>query len=299
MKRIITAALIILTAACGAFAGARFGEVPYYRGNWENIGRLGGEFYLVDTETVPENSTEIKIAYDRENLYIKAVCHELSMENVITHYSGGEIWRNDCIEVFIDAILERKVYYQFIVSVDGQIYGWDYERERVLDWTGKTEKGDDRWVAEIRIPFSVLGIEPLAGKVLNVSFCRERRAEGVEFSTWTPPRGFGRPEEFGVLVLGAYHDAFILYAEKISREIRKTGALMERMELPKDVSDEAAENIRILKEIADDGRRLALKRRVSEEDFREWWMKYERARGEVDLDKAADEMKIESFLFGN
>lgn len=288
------APLLFFTITTLTLSATRFGKIPYYE-RWDTIEYLEGEFFLVNTETIPDNNTKIKIAYDKDFLYVKAVCYEGRIKGLIESYTGGDIWKNDCIEVFIDTEINRKRYYHFIVSVDGQMYGRNSEVETVSGWTAATKKGEDRWEADIKIPFSLLGITPVRGNVLFMSFCRERWADGPQFSTWTPPRGFHRPEDFGVIVIGDYKDALTFYLKGVQEKVKTVYDENKTNNLPKNIS----EKIQLWEDVIEKGKTLKSAEYVREKDFEDWWLIYEKVKSTVNLEEVVDEIRIENLLFGS
>jgi|GEM_PF-1698570 len=148
------------------------------------------------------------ILRDRENLYIGFKCHEPKMEEAIksVRYRKDEepVWRDECVEIFIDPTLSREKFYHWIVNLSG--YKTDMEggvtrkgMSYTSDFKAETFKGKDFWSVEVEIPLKSLGDY---GEVWGFNLCRERHLEEGEYSCWSPTYGgFENPLRFGKIYL--------------------------------------------------------------------------------------------------
>jgi len=285
--------LIFIMGSNFVFSIPKVVEIPYFRNDWNKIDFLEGAFYIIKTDKTPENNTKVKLSYDKKCLYIKIICEEKKIENVVQSYTGPEIWKNDCVEIFIDTNLDRKTYYQFIISVDGQIYGWDTERTPILkDWSAFTKKGKDYWETEIKIPFSILNISLSKGEIIGMTFCRERWAERLELSTWTPPIGFHRPKEFSLFIFGTSKDVMNKFWKIINGKLE----ILNKEKGNLKISEEIEEKINLLSEFSKETQNYLTDASFNKENFIRWLEKFERIKNSVKIDEIIYEIKIEKLL---
>jgi hypothetical protein len=143
--------------------------------------------------------TRAWVAYDAKALYVALDCRESQPETVVAlvNQDGGEVWRDDSAEVFLDPEHGHQKLTQFVVNTLGNRTpgsGWDAA-------VGRTPTG---WVMEVAIPFA--GSPPQPGDMWGLNLCRTRPSRPQaepEFSSWVCTEGsFHRPEKFGHLVFG-------------------------------------------------------------------------------------------------
>lgn len=171
-------------------------------------------------------ATEARLGWDRENLYVAYRCHEPDTNNPavarVAEKDGFNIWDDDCVEIFIDADLDRKSYCQVLANADGVVFDAlipdhetrDGSSEQKWDSgaTVKTGREAGAWTLEMAIPWKAFGIDgpPKAGTRFGLQLARTRAArtgpqgpEGQEMSQWSPTfsGSHHRPERFGVLTL--------------------------------------------------------------------------------------------------
>ncbi len=152
----------------------------------------------------PQQQTEAWICADAANLYIAFKCHENNVRHMTANVTqdNGKVWEDDCVEVFIDANLDRRTCKQIVVnSLSTQLWA-DSDNPR---WRAKSKAaarvGKAAWFVELAIPKRDLG---LTGNAFGLNLCRERRPlETLELSAWRPTGGaFRQPSKFGVARIG-------------------------------------------------------------------------------------------------
>lgn len=126
-----------------------------------------------------EAGSEIKLLYDRNNLYIAARFAEPQMDKLSARYDQRDlaIYNDDCLEFVIKTPGKRNNFFHFAVNALGSIYdamdgkkNWDARNADV-----KTVKGKDYWTVEMKIPFKDFSITPpQIGENWGARFCRER-----------------------------------------------------------------------------------------------------------------------------
>ena len=123
--------------------------------------------YFPSDSVVAQQDTEISMVYDDDNLYIGIVCHSIGDDYIVPSLkrdfrAGG----NDNITLLIDpfndginafmfginpmGVLREGLISGGGVTLQGFSTSWDQK------WTGEAHIYEDKWTAEIVIPFSVL-----------------------------------------------------------------------------------------------------------------------------------------------
>jgi len=277
----------------------RCGEIPFLKDNklnWSEIPFLKGKFFKAGKVKGPlaSQQTKVKIVYDRENLYLLVRCSEKNMDKVVALFNGPDVWKDDCIEIFIDTNLDRTTYFQFVVSVSGEKYGWGLDRRKGIteDWDAKVNKGPDYWQVEITLPFHLLKMEPHSGNIIGVSFCRERRAGTTEYSTWTPPRGFHKPDEFGRLIFGSYYDFLRITAKSIKKSLQEINPYL------KEIPDESKIISKVQKwqALLQEAETYIKNHNLNDTKFSLWIKRWEELKETTKLKGVEYEIKLERLL---
>jgi len=169
-----------------------------------------GEFVGVGGRAVSQ-PTETFVCYTASHLYVAFRCSEARMGGVSARAQDrdGDIWSDDCVEVFIDTNRDRRSYYQIEVNAAGAITDkactWS-DRQTVKDaqWDCvglevAVASGDDYWAAEMAIPFTGLGADLSGSAAWGFNLTRNETPH-AELSSWTAvSTTFHAPREFGTL----------------------------------------------------------------------------------------------------
>ncbi|MFO7975105.1 MAG: sugar-binding protein [Candidatus Hydrogenedentota bacterium] len=155
--------------------------------------------------------TEAYVSRDSDFLYIGVRCAEAEMGDVRAKVEAhdGYVYRDDCVELFLDPLAGGHTYYQVAVNSLGTVADafriddqysdnhWDAEAQVA------THKTKNAWFLEIALPFSAFGGPPADGDVWGFNIGRERYAGETEWSSWANiTGGFGQPEKFGRIQFG-------------------------------------------------------------------------------------------------
>jgi len=160
--------------------------------------------------------TEVRIAYDRDALYIGVVCHDtppavLVVNDIRKDFGTGE---QDSFELILDTFADRRNGFVFVVNPAGaksdtQIAneGRDVNTNWDAVWNVATTRSENGWTAEIRIPFKTLRFERGADRIWGVNFSRHiRRKNEVDY--WSPvPRVYNLYRASMAGTLGGLPDA--------------------------------------------------------------------------------------------
>jgi hypothetical protein len=148
----------------------------------------------VDIGKRSRDQTEVRILYDRDNLYFGFHCFD-SQPDKITAYTvqnEGFLHQEDNVTVIIDTFLDHRNAYYFWtnalgVRTDGRII--DDGEAFSTDWQGEWEADgrvvSDGWIVEIRIPFSNFQFPDAEEHTFGLLLDREQ-ARNQEWSNWTP-----------------------------------------------------------------------------------------------------------------
>ena len=170
---------------------------------WASAGVMR-DFSLHVGEGKPLAQTTARILTDGECLYLGIECEEEYIDKIITNTTAnqGNVFDDDCVEIFIDPAHDNRGYKQIGINALGfyttlQGGGKDWKPELKSAAT----RGKDRWFVEIAIPMGELQIK---GTTFGLNVCRERRPiEIFELSCWSPTGGpFAQPARFGAANLG-------------------------------------------------------------------------------------------------
>jgi len=195
-----------------------------------DVGLLGSlrpvsELYQAYGYGPVEDRTEFFFAHDGDNLYLTAVCEDDTMDEMVTSATerDGTVYMDDCVGFFLQPDPEEMVVYQIYVNSDGVVFDQMITFDESMwytvhpDWDGDFDAGasrmDDRWVAELAIPFASLSqtgekAEDDAPRFLNLHGSGEKIAWGLNFRRkqhgsgavdWQVPIDYN-PETFGRLV---------------------------------------------------------------------------------------------------
>ncbi len=175
---------------------------------WQKTVPLSG-FYLVDGINFAQKQTEVKIAYDEQNLYFLIKCLDTksmwTKANVVTR--DGRVWDDDCIEIYISP--QAEFTYHIIINSTNTVFdeknsvvesarGYESDPKHNLNIITATRVYDDCWTVELAVPFTEIG--GFKDKY-GINICREER-ELLEHSSWSPIEGkFYQPDKFGELNL--------------------------------------------------------------------------------------------------
>jgi hypothetical protein len=158
-----------------------------------------------------QSQTRVWAACDDAKLYLAARLLEPALD-VAANRRGdfrptiaehdGPVWKDECLEVFLDASGQGRECYRIAVNALGTIYDARAQDSRFESGAvAKARVGDGFWSVELSVPLKSLGIEPSAnGRILGVNFARHRHLE-PEVSCWSPASRLDAPREFSRLAL--------------------------------------------------------------------------------------------------
>ena len=151
----------------------------------------------------PSQATEAYATWDDTRLYFAFRCHERDMASVPANITdaGGEVWRDDDVEVFLDPQDAHLSYYHIAVNPLGTVY----TNPDLPGVVAAASRSGSEWHVEIAIPLADLGSNVGAGTVWAFNLYRTRQPregqDSPELSALFPTgAGFHAPQKFGHLV---------------------------------------------------------------------------------------------------
>ncbi len=156
--------------------------------------------------------TRFKVLYDDGAIYVGVECDEPTPEGIRLRATehDGNVYTDDCVEVFFDPAGEGRYYHHFVINTKGAWYD-DYSADyglvhgKLWDCAIETAAQVDiqakKWTLEARLPFAGLQLHGAAKSTWLWNVSRERYAGGAqELTSWSPLKGsFHSPRRFGKL----------------------------------------------------------------------------------------------------
>lgn len=144
----------------------------------------------------PTEKTQVRVAYDGNNLYIGVICYDSEPEKIRNNELtwDGNLREDDHFSLMLDTFNDQRTGYLFTVNpngarADGLIKNKEIE-DLNTDWDGiwdvEAQILDNGWSAEILIPFRSLQFPDVAVQTWGINFSRviRRKNEEVLWTAW-------------------------------------------------------------------------------------------------------------------
>ena len=157
------------------------------------------DFRRNDDKGPAHQQTTARVCHDDRFLYVAFECQESEPQTIVNLVAddGGEVWRDDSVEVFLDAGMTGRNVWHWIASSAGK-------KTPAQGWEVATQRTATGWTAEMALPIS--GVRHQPGDMWGINLCRTRPSrpqQEPEFSSWARlTGGFAQPDKFGVLIFG-------------------------------------------------------------------------------------------------
>ena len=158
----------------------------------------------------PTERTEVRVAYDADNLYIGATLHDSDPDGIIgfQRQRDQDLSSDDRFMLILDTFLDGRTAYFFETNPaglmgDGLVRATGYSSvNKAWDgiWEARTARGGYGWSAEIRIPFRTLNFDE-SSDAWGINFQRtvRRKNEELVWSGFRRNQGLLRPIHAGRL----------------------------------------------------------------------------------------------------
>lgn len=179
---------------------------------WQSAIELS-PFARVSGTGFPVEQAKGYLLHDDERLYVGVVCSEALLNPVLqrTHevkaeakIRDGDVWADDCVEVFVQPDRAGGHYFHFAVNPIGTLYdarcdAGRFDKTWDSDASVATSAGTKSWTVELAIPLAAFGARVTAGDAWRLNLCRSEKPH-AEASCWSPTGGaFHTPDAFGVI----------------------------------------------------------------------------------------------------
>ena len=139
---------------------------------WQNSNVISDFLQITPLENAqPAERTEVRLAYDKEFIYVGAILYDSQMDSVTANVlaPGQSIRNDDIFAISIDGFNDGKDVYYFATNLNS------YKEEAVevnnstfiSDWDGiwftHSRREAEHWIVEMAIPFKTLSFNPNNG----------------------------------------------------------------------------------------------------------------------------------------
>jgi len=127
-----------------------------------------------------EHPTTVRLASDRQNLYLGFQCATPHPEKIRKTAKLDGLWQDDCIEIFLRSAPDAATYDQMLVNAAGlldtrRLASGNVATNMAGAFKSAASVTTNGWEAEVAVPFTSLGFAapPDAGDLLEMKFGRE------------------------------------------------------------------------------------------------------------------------------
>jgi len=179
---------------------------------WQAVAPLPLTLHLPVFRGEPTQRTEIRVAYDDENLYVAGWFYDSGSGGVQVNSLYRDRWNgDDALAVFIDAFNDNRNAKWFGVTPSGMRFDLLLSDDGLTSnaswdgfWDARSTITREGWFSELRIPFSTLGFRVENGTAtmgLTVTRLVSRINERVTFPAIEPRYQFRQPSVMQDVVL--------------------------------------------------------------------------------------------------
>ena len=161
---------------------------------WQKAAAIDNFSILSKPGQPPRERSTVKLWSDGKNLYVAFTClKETRNIKADVKQNDGNIWNDDCVEIFLAPAASPERYYHFAVNPAGIRYdslmtgnGFIRSPEWNGDWQAAVNPEKDRYTTEIMIPLR--NFPEAAPSPWRIAFARENH-HPAELTCWPPNPG--------------------------------------------------------------------------------------------------------------
>ena len=162
---------------------------------------------LGTSEGTVKEAARVSLLRDQTNLYclFRLEAREMTRRTDEVRTRDGELWNDDCFELFIRPDLRQDTYFHLAGNASGTLYDSKHQQPGSRDdgwngrWNSRISRDEGGWTALVTVPFSDLGCSSPDNAVWGFAAGREN-PHTREVLSWTVP------ERFGKLVFPSEHE---------------------------------------------------------------------------------------------
>jgi hypothetical protein len=157
-----------------------------------------------EPNTTSHHSTEVKIVYSTDAIYIGAKMYDTAPDSILRQLSVRDDIRSvnaDYFTVFIDGMFTQQNYFSFTVTAAG-VQGDASDGDAVWDaaWRSAVKITDEGWIVEMEIPYSQLRFPKNEVQTWGINFQRSiRRYREISYWSKIDPEVNGEVQQYGIL----------------------------------------------------------------------------------------------------
>ena len=139
-------------------------------------------FVKLDGTGPANQQTEVRLCWDGSSLFLGCELLESEMGKLQaeeTPPDSGQLFRNDCVEIFVQPDPAIGEYFHLVASAAGSTYD-AIARGGPIDWTPEwsvqVSRGTDRWFLEAAVLLGQIRLgEVREGQTIRFNVCREEK----------------------------------------------------------------------------------------------------------------------------
>ncbi|OGV67062.1 MAG: hypothetical protein A3K19_01665 [Lentisphaerae bacterium RIFOXYB12_FULL_65_16] len=175
---------------------------------WQNAVALDAFVPYVGVDTKPKVSTDARVAYDAENLYVAVRCPEPNPKAMkpVGVNRDDSVWDGDSVDIFLSQGEAPIPYVHVIVSAGNVVWdglcGEAADTRFNVNLKSAVRVGQNEWTLEVALPWNEMRMTPpTSGAKLKANLCRQRVPDR-EQTAWSQTfDGFVEPRNFGTWTL--------------------------------------------------------------------------------------------------
>jgi len=167
-------------------------------GAWDHALKLS-DFTMIDSHRAPAKAVEARVCFDRSALYFALTCEEPQPSTIkaTAIIDGEDVWKDDCVEIWIRTTPSTYEFDQFIVNTANRRETHRRRQDGAQAWTptwrSAAEVGPASWTVEVAVPFKALDMStPMPGDMIQLKLGREdHTSRKPVLTTWPAGSSYG------------------------------------------------------------------------------------------------------------